>query len=124
VISWVTSKDSCSTIVYRKGAGQSGEGINNKLQELAKEETEKTNKTTFDEWIIIKKSALTKSHLFILTDFEPASVYQYKVISVDKRGNSSISKDYSFLTPNKQESIFDLIIANFEETFGWVKNVQ
>ncbi len=124
VISWVTSKDSYSTIAYRKGAGQSGGGIDEKLQEIAKQEVGDISKTTYNEWSLIKKPTLTKNHLFILMDFDPSSVYQYKVISIDKRGNSSISKDYSFLTPSKQESIFDLIISNFEETFGWMKNVR
>ena len=124
VISWVTSKDSSSAIAYRKGAGQSNDGINEKLQEIAKENQEDTTKTTYNEWTIIKKPSLTKNHLFILTDFDASSVYQYKVISIDKQENSSISKDYSFLTPSKQESIFDLIISNFEETFGWVRNVR
>jgi hypothetical protein len=124
VISWITSKDSYSAIAFRKGAGQSDQGINDKLQEIAREENEDISKSTHNEWTIIKKPVLTKNHLFILTDFDPSSVYQFKVISIDKRDNTSISKDYSFLTPSKQESIFDLIISNFEETFGWIKNVR
>jgi hypothetical protein len=124
VIAWVTNKESSSALAFRKGAGKSDPGVEEKLQEIVKQETEETLKTTYNEWRLVKKPALTRNHLFILTDFDPASVYQYKVISIDKRGNSSISKDFSFLTPNKRESIFDLIIANFEETFGWMKNVR
>jgi len=124
VISWVTNKDSHSALAFKKGAGQSDPGLENKLQEIVNQETEENFKTDYNEWTIIKKPVLTKSHLFILTDFDPNSVYQYRVISIDKRGNSSVSKDFSFLTPNKRESIFDLIIANFEETFGWVRNLR
>jgi hypothetical protein len=124
VIAWVTNKDSYSALAYRKGVSQSNPGLEEQLQNIVREESEDILKTTHQEWTIIKKPTLTKNHLFILTDFDPDSVYQYKVISIDKRGNSSISKDFSFLTPNKRESIFDLIIANFEETFGWVRRVN
>jgi hypothetical protein len=124
VIAWVTNKDSYSALAYRKGTGRSNPDLTEKLQEIVREEQADTLKTNYQEWKIIKKPALTKNHLFILTDFDPDSIYQYKVISVDKQGNSSTSKDFSFLTPNKQESIFDLIIANFEETFGWMKRMR
>jgi hypothetical protein len=124
VIAWVTNKDSYSALAYRKGTGRSNPDLTEKLQEIVREEQTDTLKTNYQEWKIIKKPALTKNHLFILTDFDPNSIYQYKVISVDKQGNSSTSKDFSFLTPNKQESIFDLIIANFEETFGWMKRMR
>jgi hypothetical protein len=124
VIAWVTNKDSYSALAYRKGTGRSNPDLTEKLQEIVREEQADTLKTNYQEWKIIKKPTLTKNHLFILTDFDPNSIYQYKVISVDKQGNSSTSKDFSFLTPNKQESIFDLIIANFEETFGWMKRMR
>lgn len=124
VISWITNKDSYSAVAFRQGAGQDGAKIEERLKEIVLEKPEDVSKTSHEDWVIISKPAVTKNHLFVLTDFEPSSVYQYRAVSVDKRGNVVISKDYSFLTPSRRESVFDLIITNFEETFGWVRNLR
>ncbi len=64
---------------------------------------------------------LTK-HVVVVTDFTPATVYKYWVTCTDVDGNTTSSEDYVLLTPQQQKSIIDLILANFQGTFGWLGN--
>ncbi|MFZ2975329.1 MAG: fibronectin type III domain-containing protein [Candidatus Moraniibacteriota bacterium] len=114
IISWNTDKDSNSILAYREGV----EKDPNLIDQLKNPDI-----TKIDNWKLIKKQDLTKNHLFVLTDLKPASVYQFRTASFDKHGNVSISENYSLLTPTKQQSVLDLIISNFESTFGWVKKI-
>ncbi|MDO9231085.1 MAG: fibronectin type III domain-containing protein, partial [bacterium] len=114
IISWNTDKDSNSILAYRQGV----EKDYSLVDQLKNPDT-----TKVENWKLIKKSDLTKSHLFVLTDLKPASVYQFRTASFDKHNNVSVSENYSLLTPTKQQSVLDLIISNFESTFGWVKRI-
>jgi hypothetical protein len=114
IISWTTDKDSNSVLAYRPGVEK---------DPLLDEQLKNKELTTIKNWKVVKKDDLTKSHLFVLTDLNPASVYQFKVLSRDKHDNVSISANFSLLTPTKQQSVLDLIIKNFEETFGWMKGI-
>jgi hypothetical protein len=42
------------------------------------------------------------------------------VESSDSSGNISLSKDYLIMTPKTQESVINLIIDNFMESFSFV----
>ena len=68
-----------------------------------------------------KDENLTTNHVVVLTDLRPGSVYRFHAISEDANANEKVSELFSFLTPKKEMSVFQLIIANFEETFGWIK---
>ena len=114
IISWNTDKDTNSILAYRQGV-EKDYSLIDKLKD--------PNTTKVDNWQLVKKSDLTKNHLFVLTDLKPASVYQFRTASFDKHGNVSVSENYSLLTPTKQQSVLDLIIQNFESTFGWVKKI-
>jgi len=67
---------------------------------------------------------LSTNHVVVLTNLKPGSVYYFKVISKDKNENSAESEDFSLLTPQKKKSIIQLIIANFEQTFGWMNKMK
>ena len=41
----------------------------------------------------------------------------------DEAGNETQSEDFVLITPVKEKSIIDIILENFEGTFGWVKNI-
>ena len=118
IISWITDKQSTSIIAYRKGALQD---VN--LEEYLKNSQGKEGEE-YQGWKIIKNESYTQKHIFVMTDFQPSSVYYFKVASIDKRGNISISNNYSLLTPAKEKSVFDLIAKNFRETFGWMKKLS
>jgi len=66
---------------------------------------------------------LTASHITVITSFKPGTVYRFRVVSVDKFGNSSTSPDYTILTPIRRQSIIQMIVNQFESIFGWVKMI-
>ncbi|KKU82572.1 MAG: hypothetical protein UY09_C0011G0009 [Parcubacteria group bacterium GW2011_GWA2_47_8] len=103
-ISWLTDEPATSLIVYQNG-----------LNELPDDITKA--KSASDE-------TLTTNHVILVSDFEPGSVYRFKVMSRDKNGNSAESRDFTILAPKKTGSIIDIIISNLEETFGFLKQLQ
>ncbi|KKR20097.1 MAG: hypothetical protein UT48_C0022G0014, partial [Parcubacteria group bacterium GW2011_GWE2_39_37] len=65
-----------------------------------------------------------KKHVAVITKFEPGTVYSFRVYANDSAGNTTISKTFTVLTPKQKESVFQLILKNFESTFGWVGNLN
>ena len=71
----------------------------------------------------IEDTSLSTAHTVIIKELEVASTYHYRIVAKDKRNNQTISNDYTFVTPEKNKSIWQLIVRSLEETFSWVKNV-
>lgn len=65
----------------------------------------------------------TERHVEVIIDFAPATVYKFSLICEDDVGNATESEDFVLFTPAKEKNIIDIIIENFEGTFGWVKNI-
>lgn len=65
----------------------------------------------------------TMNHVEVITDFAPATVYQFWIECEDETGNAARSEDFVLFTPIQEKNIIDLIIENFEATFGWVRNI-
>lgn len=63
------------------------------------------------------------SHVEVVVDFAPATVYQFYLTCIDEAGNDIKSENFVLFTPIQEKNIIDLIIENFESTFGWVKNI-
>lgn len=63
------------------------------------------------------------SHVEVVIDFAPATVYQFYLTCTDEAGNDVQSENFVLFTPIQEKNIIDLIIENFESTFGWVKNI-
>lgn len=63
------------------------------------------------------------SHTQVIVGFAPATVYKFWVSCDDEAGNETRSEDFVLITPVKEKSIIDIILENFEGTFGWVKNI-
>ena len=70
-----------------------------------------------------EESGYTSEHVEVIVDFAPATVYQFWLECKDDAGNSVKSDNFVLFTPIQEKSIIDIIIENFESTFGWVKNV-
>lgn len=70
-----------------------------------------------------KEEDFTIKHVQVVTNFLPGSVYKFWVTCNDNAKNSKKSEDFTMLTPSQEESIIDIIIKNFESSFGWVKKV-
>lgn len=103
IISWLTNEQSASRVYYMKGIGR--------------KEDEFSEKTMQD-------NNFTKKHVVVITKFDPGSVYSFKVESMDSGGNVGFSKIYTILTPRQKESVFQVIMKNLEQTFGWVSKIK
>jgi len=62
-------------------------------------------------------------HVEVIVEFAPATVYQFWLDCRDESGNAVKSENFVLFTPIQEKNIIDIIIENFESTFGWVKNV-
>ncbi|MAZ30319.1 hypothetical protein CL655_03485 [bacterium] len=65
----------------------------------------------------------TERHVEVIVDFAPATVYQFWLNCTDEAGNSVQSENFVLFTPIQEKNIIDLILENFEATFGWVQNI-
>lgn len=91
-----------------------------------------TTLVEYDEGVIggtygkrsVEDSSLNNSHTVIVKDLTAASSYHYRLVSRDKRGNKTVSQDYTFVTPSKEKSILQLILKSLEETFAWTRNLN
>jgi hypothetical protein len=77
------------------------------------------------EPIVIEKDTLqySNSHVEVIVDFAPATVYQFWLNCTDEAKNPVQSENFVLFTPIQEKNIIDLILENFESTFGWVKNI-
>ena len=62
-------------------------------------------------------------HIQVVTELQSATVYRFWITCADKAGNEGRSEDFVLFTPEKEKNIIDLIIENFEGTFGWLRNI-
>ena len=101
IISWKTNEPTTSQILWEEGIS---------------EDSVPKNTTMEDE-------NYTTNHIMVITTFKPASVYRFRIQGKDKAGNIAQSKDFTILIPEKKKSVIQIIISNFEDTFGWVKKL-
>lgn len=102
IVEWVTDEPSLCTMTYREGV--SG-GVDPTLIEP-------------------ESPAYEEQHVEVIVDFAPATVYQFWLNCRDDAGNSVQSENFVLFTPIQEKNIIDLILENFEATFGWVKNIN
>ncbi|MCK5096339.1 MAG: hypothetical protein KAR24_03230, partial [Candidatus Pacebacteria bacterium] len=102
IVSWKTDKPATSRVLFEEGVSAS---------------SELSSGTQLDP-------SLTEDHIVITTAFKPGRVYRFRIESIDGLGNVSYSKDYTILTPRPEENILDLILDNFEQSFGFLKKVN
>jgi hypothetical protein len=102
ILSWTTDKPTFCQVFFVLGLVKGGAA---QTQNIAVESNPVTN------------------HLQVLTGFTPGSVYKFWVQCHDAEGNQAQSDDYVLITPVQAKNIIDLILANFQGTFGWVGKV-
>lgn len=102
IISWETDEPAFCQTFYAKGLAGGGDDATESLP---------------------KEPNPTTSHTQVVVGFAPATVYKFWVVCEDEARNESRSEDFVLITPIKEKSIIDLILENFEGTFGWLKNV-
>lgn len=99
IISWKTNKPSTSKVYYSEGI------------------TKDKNMSQFAKL----DPAFVMDHVVITTVFKPGLVYRLRAQSTDSLENIADSSDYTILTPRSQASVIDLIIENFQSTFGFLR---
>ena len=102
VISWKTDEPATSIVEYEEGSAK-GETLANKV-------------ATTDTFV--------QSHAIIITTFKPGSLYQIRVTSIDDAGNKSASPIRTIITPRQAESIIDVVVKNFEDTFQFLRKLK
>ena len=98
IVSWQTDEPASCNLSYSTGLVKNASDISS---------------TTPETGFITK-------HVSVITNFTPATVYKYWVNCTDIDGNSTSSEDFVLLTPEQQKSIIDIILENFQGTFGWL----
>lgn len=100
IVSWVTDEPSYCSLRYSQGLAPS----DNAAEMPANTEP-------------------SIEHVRVVTEFLPSTVYKFWVVCSDRSDNEERSEDFVLFTPEKEKSIIDIILENFEGTFGWVKNI-
>lgn len=102
IVAWETDEPATCQVFYSQGlarqAGDEGDAL-----------PPETNPVT--------------THTQVIVGFASATVYQFWVICNDEAKNESRSEDFVLITPIKEKSIIDIILENFQGTFGWVNNI-
>jgi hypothetical protein len=101
IIEWITDEPAHCALSYR-------EGIAGGVDPTVIESKDK-------EYVV--------DHVEVIVEFAPATVYQFWLDCQDDAGNKVKSENYVLFTPIQEKNIIDIIIENFESTFGWVKNI-
>jgi hypothetical protein len=101
IVEWRTDEPAYCTMTYREGVAGGVDPI-----------------TLEDEEV-----NYTERHVKVIIDFASATVYQFWLNCTDEAGNTIQSENYVLFTPVQEKNIIDLILENFESTFGWVKNI-
>ncbi len=101
IIEWITDEPAHCALTYREGIAG---GV---------------DPTVIDS----KDSGFAAQHVEVIVDFAPATVYQFWLDCADEAGNKIKSENYVLFTPIQEKNIIDIILENFQSTFGWVKNI-
>jgi hypothetical protein len=101
IVEWKTDEPAYCTMTYREGVAGGVEPFTIEAEEIN----------------------YTERHVEVIVDFAPATVYQFWLNCQDEVGNEIQSENFVLFTPIQEKNIIDLILENFESTFGWVKNI-
>ncbi len=102
IIEWITDEPAHCALTYQEGIAGGVEP------------------TVIDS----EESGYVMQHVQVIVEFAPATVYQFWLDCADGAGNEVKSDNFVLFTPIQEKSIIDIIIENFESTFGWVKNIS
>ncbi len=101
IVEWKTDEPAYCTMTYREGVAGGVDPVTIEAETIS----------------------YTNRHVEVIVDFAPATVYQFWLNCADEAGNDVQSENFVLFTPIQEKNIIDLILENFESTFGWVKNI-
>jgi len=102
VVSWKTDEPTNSLVLYQDGTAGA--------------------KADFKQ--IGDKSSYSTDHNVIITDLKPGQLYRVRIETADQAGNKTQSPVRTIITPRQSESIVDIVIKNFEETFNFLQKIR
>lgn len=102
IIEWNTDEPALCLMTYQEGVAGASESY------------------TIEKDVVSYNS----KHVEVVVDFAPATVYQFYLTCEDEAKNSIKSENFVLFTPIQEKNIIDLILENFESTFGWVKSIN
>ena len=102
IITWMTDEPATTMLKYSEGIAISGNYANSTQED----------------------SALVTSHVVILNNLKPSTTYHMQTISKDGSGNIAISKDYVVLTKRQDKSLLQTVVAQLQQSFGWVNKIK
>ena len=103
VVSWKTDEMGTSIVEYGESSGGADQELGNKIGE---------------------SDVYVETHNVILTKLKPGTLYRLRVTSVDDAGNKTSSPIRTIITPRQSESIVDVIVKNFEDTFQFLQRIK
>ncbi|MBI2515195.1 fibronectin type III domain-containing protein [Candidatus Wolfebacteria bacterium] len=104
VVGWKTNEPATSVVFYEEGtSGKKGTALANKIE---------------------IPNQLVTDHNVILTELRPGILYRVQLTSVDEAGNKITSPVRTIITPQQAQSIVDVIVKNFEDTFKFLKEIR
>ena len=134
-LTFITTRDKYAPVISKVNTESTiYPGSDNKIQTIASWETDEPSKCQLfyhqglfaqdNTNSLNKEEDFVSKHVQVITNFLPSSVYKFWLICHDEAENEAKSEDFSMLTPSREESIIDIIIKNFESSFGWVKKMK
>ncbi|KKR88750.1 MAG: Fibronectin type III domain protein, partial [Candidatus Wolfebacteria bacterium GW2011_GWB1_41_12] len=103
IVSWKTDEPANSFVEYEEGSGKGDGTLANKSGD---------------------SDVFVQDHNVIITKLKPGLLYRIKVISVDDANNKTVSPIRTIITPRQTESIVDVIVKNFEDTFQFLQKIR
>lgn len=102
IVEWKTDEPAYCSMTYREGVAGGVEPV------------------TIDP----EDKSFAERHVEVIVDFAPGTVYQFWLNCEDESKNTVQSENFVLFTPIQEKNIIDLILENFQSTFGWVKNIK
>ncbi len=130
-MTFITIRDKAAPVISKVNTESTlYPGSENKIQTIISWTTDEASKCQMfyhqglvsdDPMSLPLEEEFSTKHVNVGTNFLPGAVYKFWIVCQDEATNETKSQDFTMLTPSREESIIDIIIKNFESSFGWVK---
>ncbi len=103
IVGWDTDKPANSVINYDQGVGGVTSTFSHSIQDL---------------------TSFVTAHVVIIPNLAPGSVYRVQIVSTDEASNTTSYPPQTIIVSQQSQSILDVILNNFENTFQFLQNIQ
>ncbi len=103
LVGWDTDKPANSVVRYDAGVGGATSTFSHTIEDLA---------------------SFTMDHVVVVPNLAPGSIYRIQISSTDDASNTTMFPTQTIVVSQQSQSILDVILNNFENTFQFLQNVQ